>query len=156
MSRAKVLIINDYTVDGGLVGDSLTKAGYDVSLAPNGESPERPIEEGAPHLVIIDLVWPEPSYQQLIHLIRQDLGLAKMPIILFCGATADHLVAQALENGVDDVIKRPASPREIVARVKAILRRVQMAGPGDSERFIPSFQALHEGAFPLDLNNCLG
>jgi two-component system phosphate regulon response regulator PhoB len=154
--RAKVLIINDYTVDGGLAKESLTEAGYDVSLAPNGESAKRSIEEGAPHLVIIDLVWPESSYQQLIHLIRQDLGLAKMPIILFCGATAGHLVVEALENGVDDVIKRPAGPREIIARVRAILRRAQTDGLADSGRFTPPYRALHEGAFPLNLNNCLG
>lgn len=152
----KILIVNDCRDDGGPVSDYLTKAGYAVFSAFGVGTTRQFIKGGVPDLLIIDQVAPGPNYRNFIQLVRQDLGLAHLPIILICGATAGQLVTEALENGVDDVIQRPVSLREITARIQAMLRRAQLSGPKSSERPTPPHQVLRHGDFQFDFDNSLG
>jgi DNA-binding response OmpR family regulator len=103
----------------------LEAAGFDVALAARGDEGLRMAEEGAPHLVILDLMLPGLDGYEVTKRLRQK---GQTPIIMLTARddAVDKVVG--LELGADDYITKPFNPRELVARVRAVLRRAE-SGP---------------------------
>jgi phosphate regulon transcriptional regulator PhoB len=119
----KILVVEDEPDIRKLVQYNLAQERFSVLEAEDGEEALKLLQHEKPSLVILDLMLPGLSGMELCKLLRQRSDTAKLPILMLTAkaAEADRIVG--LEMGADDYLAKPFSPREMVARVRAILRR---------------------------------
>jgi len=133
MSTPQLLMIEDDTRLAQMVGEYLTQSGMAFSHAADGASGLARLQDKAPDLIILDLMLPDTDGLDVCRRIRALPGaLAKVPVLMLTakGDPMDRIIG--LEIGADDYLPKPFEPRELLARVKALLRR---AAPeeGDDE-----------------------
>ena len=118
-----ILVIDDEADLVELVSYNLRKEGFIVESASDGESALKKIKKGKYDLLILDLMLPGIQGIELCRIVRNEPKNAGLPIIMLTakGEEIDRIIG--LEMGADDYITKPFSPRELVARVKAVLRR---------------------------------
>ena len=124
MDTSKNILVVDDEVDlVELVSYNLKKEDFIVDSASDGKSALAKIKKGKFDLVVLDLMLPGIQGMELCRLVRNDPNTAGLPIIMLTakGEEVDKILG--LEMGADDYITKPFSPRELVARVKAVLRR---------------------------------
>ncbi len=123
MDTKKILVIDDETDLVELVSYNLGKQGYKVSSASSGEEGFDRITRQDFDLVILDLMLPGMQGEELCRLIRSNPKTESMPVIMLTarGEVGDRV--RGLESGADDYLAKPFSPKELVARVQALLRR---------------------------------
>ena len=128
-SAQKILVVEDEPDIRKLVQYNLTQERFSVLEAEDGEQALKLLQRERPSLVILDLMLPGVSGMELCKLLKQRSETAKLPILMLTAKAgeADRIVG--LEMGADDYLAKPFSPREMVARVRAILRRSE-AKPG--------------------------
>ena len=126
MAEEKVLVVDDEEHIRELIKFNLEKNGYKVICADNGIDAVKLAKEQAPQLMLLDLMLPGMDGLDVCKEIRKDSNMSGMPIIMITakGEEIDKIIG--LELGADDYITKPFSVRELVARVKAILRRTTM------------------------------
>jgi phosphate regulon transcriptional regulator PhoB len=122
-SAQKILVVEDEPDIRKLVQYNLTQERFSVLEAEDGEQALKLLQREKPSLVILDLMLPGVSGMELCKLLKQRSETAKLPILMLTAKAgeADRIVG--LEMGADDYLAKPFSPREMVARVRAILRR---------------------------------
>ena len=135
---ASLLIVDDNEVNLDLLSRWMLRLGeYTVSTAKGGGQALELLETKSFDVVLLDLNMPEVSGRDVLETVRQNYSLSELPIIMLTarGEEVDRLLGLGL--GADDYIVKPFSPRELVARVKAVLRRAgnQAQVDGDSLRF---------------------
>src|SRR6058998_2955959 len=130
----RVLIIEDDKDIVELVRYNLANEGFQVSAALDGMMGLATLKKTPPDLLLLDLMLPKLSGLEICREIRRDDSLNRLPILMLTarGEEADRVVG--LEMGADDYVTKPFSPRELLARVKALLRRAEP--PGDAPRTI--------------------
>jgi phosphate regulon transcriptional regulator PhoB len=118
-----ILIVDDEADIVELVSYNLKKEGFTVDSASDGEAALTKIRKGTYTLVILDLMLPGIQGMELCRILRNDPKTAALPIIMLTakGEEVDKILG--LEMGADDYMAKPFSPRELIARVKAVLRR---------------------------------
>ena len=116
----KVLVVDDEMKIARLVRDYLTEAGFDVALAATGPAAVAAVRSDRPDLVVLDLGLPGMDGYDVTRTIR---GQSTIPIIMLTARSEETDRIVGLELGADDYVVKPFSPRELVARVKAVLRR---------------------------------
>jgi two-component system, OmpR family, alkaline phosphatase synthesis response regulator PhoP len=133
-SMKRILIIEDDRDIVELVRYNLANEGYRVAAAHDGSTGLATLKKSPPDLLLLDLMLPKLSGLDVCREIRRDESLNRLPILMLTarGEEADRVVG--LEMGADDYVTKPFSPRELVARVKALLRRAEP--PGDARRTI--------------------
>jgi DNA-binding response OmpR family regulator len=119
----KVLVIDDEIHIVRLVRDYLEQAGYRVLTASSAGNGLQILRGESPDLVVLDLGLPDRDGWDLTRQIRSDPHLAAVPIIMLTARVAESDRIVGLELGADDYIAKPFNPREVVARVRAVLRR---------------------------------
>lgn len=117
-----VLVVEDDPKIRELLKIYLTKEGYEVSEAGNGTEAKMKIEELDPCIVILDLMLPEISGEEICRWIREDLK-SMMPIIMLTAKASEKSRIQGFKLGADDYVVKPFSPGELMGRVEAVLRR---------------------------------
>ncbi|HWG00178.1 MAG TPA: response regulator transcription factor [Steroidobacteraceae bacterium] len=117
----KILVADDDRDLRDLVGFTLTQAGYLVIKAQDGTTALRAVAEEAPDLVILDINMPGASGFQVCESIRRN---SRVPIMMLTVRGEEQDLVRALELGADDYLTKPFSPRTLLARGKALLRRV--------------------------------
>ena len=144
-----VLVVDDEPKIVQLARDYLEHAGFAVATAPNGRTALDEIRRRRPDLVVLDLGLPELDGLDLTRAIRRDSNL---PIVMLTARDDELDKLLGLELGADDYLTKPFSPRELVARVKAVLRRVErppepgdIVRAGDIELDVPRMQATVRG-----------
>lgn len=120
--NAKILVVDDETYIVELVKFNLEKEGFQVVVAYDGIKALEMVEEEKPDLVILDIMLPRMDGLEVCRKLRQDIRHAHLPIIMLTAKGEEVDTVLGLEMGADDYIKKPFSPREMVARVKARLR----------------------------------
>lgn len=127
MSKGTVLVIDDEKDLIELVRYNLEKDGYDVIGTADGESGLEVAGSHRPDLVVLDLMLPGMDGLEVCRRLRADARTARVPVIMLTAkaSEADRIVG--LEIGADDYLVKPFSPRELTARVKAVLRRTTPA-----------------------------
>jgi len=130
----RVLIIEDDRDIVELVRYNLANEGFQVNAAYDGGAGLTALKKSTPDLLLLDLMLPKLSGLEICREVRRDDSLNRLPILMLTarGEEADRVVG--LEMGADDYVTKPFSPRELVARVKALLRRAEP--PSDSPRVI--------------------
>jgi two-component system alkaline phosphatase synthesis response regulator PhoP len=121
--RHKILVVEDEADIRELLRYSLTQEGYAVEEAADGAEALDRIARRAPDLVLLDLMLPRMSGLELCRKLRASSETAQMPVIVVTAKSAEVDRILGLEMGADDYVVKPFSPREVVARVKALLRR---------------------------------
>lgn len=124
----RILIIEDDKDIVELVRYNLAGEGFQVSAAQDGSTGLAAVKKNPPDLLLLDLMLPKLSGLEICKEIRRDAALNRLPILMLTarGDEADRVVG--LEMGADDYVTKPFSPRELVARVRALLRRAEPAG----------------------------
>jgi DNA-binding response OmpR family regulator len=119
-----VLVVDDEPIVRDVVVRYLKRDGFDTLEAGDGESARQLIEDGAPHLVVLDVMLPGTDGLALCRWIR---SRGDLPVIMLTarGEEADRIVG--LELGADDYVTKPFSPRELAVRVRTVLRRTANA-----------------------------
>ncbi|HCD26361.1 MAG TPA: phosphate regulon transcriptional regulatory protein PhoB [Gammaproteobacteria bacterium] len=118
-----ILIVEDEPEIRELLGFSISRAGYDIIEAESAEVALQRLDRGTPELVIIDWMLPGMSGVDLAKHLRRDELTAQLPIIMLTARGEESDKLKSFESGVDDYVTKPFSPRELIARVKALLRR---------------------------------
>ena len=145
MSKQQILVVDDDKSIVKVVRSYLEQAGFSVQTAYDGESALHALRSAKPDLLVLDLMLPDRDGWEITRLIRADATLGAMPIIMLTARVEDTDKIVGLELGADDYITKPFNAREIVARVRALLRRAQFA-----QTTVP--QLLRLGALVLDLD----
>ena len=118
--RTRILAVDDDPQTLRHVRDALTKAGYVPVVTGDPEEALSLVEANDPHLVLLDLMLPGTDG---IELMRGILDMADVPVIFLSAYGQEETIARAFENGADDYVVKPFSPTELVARIKAALRK---------------------------------
>jgi two-component system phosphate regulon response regulator PhoB len=123
MPHERILLIEDEPDIAEVLQYNLEKEGFVVETARRGDSGLEAVRREAPDLILLDLMLPGMDGLELTRLLKRDGGTARVPIVMLTarGEEVDRIVG--LELGADDYISKPFSPREVVLRVKAVLRR---------------------------------
>ncbi len=123
MSHEKILIVEDEEDVLELVRYNLEKDGYLTDCATTGRAGLGKSKTGVPDLVLLDLMLPEIDGLEVCRLIKADPETAAIPVIMLTAKGTEADIVTGLEMGADDYITKPFSPRVLLARVKAVLRR---------------------------------
>src|SRR6266851_9436392 len=124
---SRVLVVEDDKDIADLIAHSLQKAGHIVDVAASGTEALRRVKESAPDLILLDLMLPGMDGLLVCQTLRSDAATAAIPIIMLTARGEEAERITGLELGADDYVTKPFSPRELAARVAALLRRVQRA-----------------------------
>jgi phosphate regulon transcriptional regulator PhoB len=118
-----VLVVDDEPDIVALVSYNLKKAGFAVSSASDGEEALARVRGGRFDLIVLDLMLPGLHGMELCRILKNNPKTAHVPIIMLTARGEETDKIQGLETGADDYMTKPFSPRELIARVKAVLRR---------------------------------
>jgi two-component system alkaline phosphatase synthesis response regulator PhoP len=121
----RILVVDDDREIVRLVRAYLEQSGYEVLTAYDGEMALHILRRERPDLMLLDLMLPGRDGLDVTRVVRGDAGLAAMPIIMLTARVEDHDKIVGLELGADDYVTKPFKPGEVIARVRAVLRRAQ-------------------------------
>jgi len=150
--KPKILIVDDEPDVVQLIEYNLKSAGYDVMTAIDGQDALQQARGSSPDLIILDLMLPEVDGLDVCKILRRDAGTAGIPIVMLTAKASETDRVLGLELGADDYVTKPFSPRELVLRVKRLLRS-ESGKQDNAERIeigeltldIPRHQALVKG-----------
>ena len=127
MAGEKILIVDDDPDIRDVLRITLEAEGYQVLEAGDGEEALQVIRQSGPHLLIVDFVMPRLNGREVCAVLKKDLLLRHLPIIMLTGKgeTADKV--QGMEAGADDYVVKPFEPKELLVRVRTLMRRTASA-----------------------------
>ncbi|MCX7655780.1 MAG: response regulator transcription factor [Treponemataceae bacterium] len=126
MAKATILVVEDDADIQELLAYNLGKEGYTVVSADNGERALELLEVTNPDVIILDIMLPGMDGTDVLRAIRQDHRFKQIPVIMATAKSEDMDIITGLELGADDYIAKPFSPRVLIARIRALLRRIHM------------------------------
>ncbi len=118
-----ILVVEDEPAIQELIAVNLERAGHDVTRALTAAEAERVIRGVLPDLIVLDWLLPDMPGTALARKLRADTRSKEIPIIMLTARAGEQDQVEGLEAGADDYITKPFSPRELLARIKAVLRR---------------------------------
>lgn len=130
VTARRILIVEDEAPIRQMLAFNLTRAGFAVDEAEDCRVARQRIVDARPDLVLIDWMLPDSSGLELTRSIRRDEANCKLPIIMLTAKAGEREKVIGLEGGADDYVTKPFSPKELIARINALLRR---ATPADDE-----------------------
>lgn len=128
--RANVLVVEDEQAIREMIAFALDRAGMDVNLAGNAQEALVAISSNRPDIILMDWMMPGVSGLELTRRLRRDSFTEDIPIIMLTARVTEDDKVAGLEAGTDDYVIKPFSPRELLARIRAVLRR---STPADDE-----------------------
>jgi two-component system phosphate regulon response regulator PhoB len=130
MTQKKILVVEDERSIRDMLAFNLGRAGYAVAGAADGREARAAIADGFPDVVLMDWMLPDISGLELTRQLKRDPDTREIPIIMVTARAEEDDRVSGLDGGADDYIVKPFSPRELLARIRAALRR---NGPGEDE-----------------------
>jgi two-component system KDP operon response regulator KdpE len=143
--KQRILIVDDEPQITRVLRRSLTTHGYDVHVASDGESALQTFGDWSPDLVVTDLSMPNTDGLELCRNLR---AISQLPIIVLSVRGEERTKVQALDAGADDYVTKPFGMDELLARIRAALRRAPATKPGETVSPV-----LEVGDFRIDLEN---
>jgi DNA-binding response OmpR family regulator len=119
----KVLVVEDEADVAEMLRHNLGKEGYDVRLAANGMDALRQVKDVRPDVILLDIMVPQLNGWETCRRLKQDRETQAIPVIMVTGRVEEGDKVLGFEMGADDYVTKPFSPRELVARVRAVSRR---------------------------------
>ena len=140
MTANKILIVEDETPIREMIAFHLARAGYEILEAPDCKVARELLANEQPNLAIIDWMLPDMSGLELTRMLKRDKENDDLAIIMLTARADEYDKVAGLDSGADDYITKPFSPRELISRIQAVLRRAK-AGDGET---------LNSGVLELD------
>ncbi len=131
--NANILIVEDERDIVDLLRYNLEEAGFETDYVRNGADALHRAVEKSPDLILLDLMLPEVDGLIVCRLLKNDPRTKNIPIVMVTAKTEERDRIAGLELGVDDYITKPFSPKEVVLRVSAVLRRIQAGKQAEEE-----------------------
>jgi two-component system, OmpR family, phosphate regulon response regulator PhoB len=125
--KPRVLIVEDETALVELLRYNLEQSGFRVSVAYDGEEALASVQEDVPDLMLLDWMLPLMSGIEVCRQLRRQTATANLPIIMLTARGEEGDRVRGLDAGADDYVSKPFSPTELVARIRAVLRRIRPA-----------------------------
>src|SRR5262245_23709884 len=119
----RILVVEDEQDVADLIRYHLTREGYEVRVAPNGADALRMAREARPELILLDIMVPQLNGWEVCRRLKQDAETRGVPIVMVTGRVEEGDKVLGFEMGADDYVTKPFSPRELVARIRAVVRR---------------------------------
>lgn len=156
MTGKTVLIVEDESPIREMITVALQMAGYQCLEAENAQVAHALIVDQQPDIILLDWMMPDVSGLELARRLKRETISAEIPIIMLTARGEEDNKIQGLEAGADDYITKPFSPRELIARLKAVLRRSAVAGVDEAIaieglRLDPSSQRVSADGTPLEM-----
>ncbi len=156
MTGKTVLIVDDESPIREMITVALQMAGYQCLEAENAQVAHALIVDQQPDIILLDWMMPDVSGLELARRLKRETISAEIPIIMLTARGEEDNKIQGLEAGADDYITKPFSPRELIARLKAVLRRSAVAGVDEAIeieglRLDPSSQRVSADGTPLEM-----
>jgi len=143
---SRVLVVEDEADIAALIAYQLTRAGFRVETAATGRQAMAAIDRTIPDLLVLDRMVPDTSGDEVLRQLRREPATRAVPVLMVTAKREQEDRIEGLEMGADDYLTKPFSPRELVLRVEAILRRVEQENPDAGG------QVLRAGPLTVDLN----
>jgi two-component system phosphate regulon response regulator PhoB len=131
MAKESLLIVEDEESILELLDYNLSKEGYDVSEVRSGEEALEAARSGSPDLIVLDLMLPGLDGFDVCRILKGDPKTTGIPIVMLTAKGEESDIVAGLELGADDYVTKPFSPKVLVARIRAVLRRGPKAKPDD-------------------------
>jgi len=130
MTGKQILIVEDEKPIRDMIAFGLRRAGFDVREAEDCSAARASIADHRPDLLLVDWMLPDQSGLELTRAIKRNKDTEDMPVIMLTARADEHDKVSGLDGGADDYVTKPFSPRELLARINAVLRRTSVAGTG--------------------------
>ena len=124
MPKHTILLVDDEAAIRDMLSIALDAAGYNVLQAENAQQAHAIIIDRHPDLVLLDWMMPGTTGLELLRRLKRDELTEKVPVIMLTAKAEEDSKISGLDAGADDYIAKPFSPRELISRVKAVLRRI--------------------------------
>ncbi|MFI5400037.1 MAG: response regulator [SAR324 cluster bacterium] len=123
MTKAHILVVEDEEDIQELVAYNLGREGYQVTAVASGEELVKKTKSGVPDLVVLDLMLPGMDGLEVCKLLKNEPRTRHVPIVMLTAKSEEADIVAGLELGADDYVTKPFSPKVLIARVRAVLRR---------------------------------
>jgi two-component system phosphate regulon response regulator PhoB len=151
MSRERILVVDDEEDLLELVNYNLSREGFRVECVASGEAALQAARKNLPDLIVLDLLLPSVDGLEICRRLKSDDKTRHIPIIMLTAKSAESDMVSGLELGADDYMTKPFSPRVLLARIKAILRRKTAQAPDDATVQIREL-TIHPGRHEVTIN----
>jgi two-component system phosphate regulon response regulator PhoB len=131
MTAKRILIVEDEKAIRDMIAFGLKRAGFDVHEAEDSRQARARIVDARPDLMLVDWMLPDSSGLELTRSLKRAKDTQEIPVIMLTARAEEQDKVTGLEGGADDYITKPFSPRELLARVQAVLRRAGPVGADD-------------------------
>ena len=131
MSGKQILVVEDERAIREMIAFGLRRAGFEVREAEDVRTARSQLADRRPDLVLVDWMLPDMSGLELTRQLKRDRETRELPVIMLTARAEEGDKVAGLDGGADDYVVKPFSPRELVARIQAVLRRAEPAGSGD-------------------------
>jgi DNA-binding response OmpR family regulator len=135
--KGKILIVDDEAINLDFFDVMLSRLGFEVSMAEDGEQALEMIQEDKPDLIILDNIMPKMTGWELTKILKQSetfVEYSDIPIIMFSAMDAVKDKIEGFELGIEDYITKPFNFSEVLARIRAVLRNKELSTPGRQPR----------------------
>jgi two-component system phosphate regulon response regulator PhoB len=152
--RTRILVVDDEPDLLELVDYNLTQAGYDVACVTSGAEALAHARASTPDLIVLDVMLPDVDGLEVCKALRRNSQTGTIPIVMLTARSEDADIVAGLELGADDYLTKPFSPRVLLARIKAVLRR-QQSDDGAEAIVIRDDIFIHPGRYEVRLGDQL-
>lgn len=129
MSGSEILLVEDDAAMAEMVSQVLGTEGFKVTWAKDGKDGFAKIRQALPRLILLDLTLPEIDGHDVCRNLRAAEATRRLPIVILTGRVEESELIKGLANGADDYIVKPFRPKELIARIHALLRRSELTSP---------------------------
>jgi two-component system phosphate regulon response regulator PhoB len=145
MTRERILVVDDEEDLLELVNYNLSREGYRVECVASGEAALAAARKALPDLIVLDLLLPNIDGLEICRLLKGDSKTKHIPIIMLTAKGEESDMVTGLELGADDYMTKPFSPRVLLARIKAMLRRRNKESPDNDQAIAVRELVIHPG-----------
>lgn len=129
MRGKHILIVEDEAAIREMIGFAMRRSGYELTEAANGQQAQLQVAEKVPDVILMDWMLPDVSGVELVRRLKREELTRDIPIIMLTARSNEDDKVYGLDSGADDYVTKPFSPKELLARIRAVLRRHE----GDQE-----------------------
>ena len=155
MARVRILVVDDEPDILELIRYNLTRNNYDMTGVASGEEAFASVRTSPPDLVVLDLMLPGVDGLEVCRRLKNDARTVGMPVIILSAKGEEADVVTGLELGADDYLTKPFSPRVLLARIKAVLRRQQSEPDADDTVITHHDLQIHPGRHEVQMASAL-
>src|ERR671911_1349764 len=135
MTAKQILIVEDERPIREMIAFGLRRSGFEVREAPDAGSARASVADRRPDLVLIDWMLPDMSGLELTRALKRDKETQEVPVIMLTARADEQDKVMGLDSGADDYVTKPFSPRELLARINAVMRRSSLHAADERVEF---------------------